>query len=227
MRARRKIPEAAIARLSVYARTLRKLHRDGVEVISSDELGEKTGGSGAQVRSDLSFFGEFGKTGRGYYVRDLEDCISRILGIDRRRYVALVGVGQLGSALLSYPGFRERGFHVIAVFDNDLRKMGKKWEDVSVQDMSELPATVKERDIRIGIIAVPAEVCQKIADMLVSAGVRAILNFAPAKITVPEGVELRNADLSAELECLSYFLASEAGVRVKETVNNNTSVESS
>ena len=215
MRAKGKIPEATIRRLSVYARVLRKLGREGAQVISSDELGEKTGGSGAQIRKDLSFFGEFGKTGRGYYVKDLEDCVSRILGIDRNWNIALVGVGQLGSALLAYPGFRDRGFIISAVFDNDLRKIGKKWEDVTVQEMSELEKTVKERDIRIAILAVPAQVCQETADALVSGGVRAILNFAPAKIEVPEGVELRNADMSTELECLSYFLASEAEVRTK------------
>ena len=162
VRVKGKIPEATIKRLSVYARVLRKLGKEGVEIISSDELGERTGGSGAQVRKDLSFFGEFGKTGRGYYVRDLEDCISRILGIDRGWNVALVGVGQLGSALLAYPGFRARGFIISAVFDNDLRKIGKKWENVTVQEMSELGQTIKERDIRIAILAVPAQVCRRL-----------------------------------------------------------------
>ncbi len=166
MRAKGKIPEVTIRRLSVYARVLRKLGKEGTQVVSSDELGERTGGSGAQIRKDLSFFGEFGKTGRGYYVKDLEDSISRILGIDRRWGMALVGVGQLGSALLAYPGFRERGFDIVAVFDNDLRKIGKTWENVTIQDISELPQVVKERNIRIGIVAVPAPVSQETADLL-------------------------------------------------------------
>ena len=220
VRNRKKIPEATISRLSVCARALRQLHNDGVEVISSDELGAKTGSSGAQIRKDLSFFGEFGKTGRGYYVKDLEECISRILGIDKKWNVALVGAGQLGSALLAYPGFRERGFDIAAVFDNDLRKIGKTWERVVVQDMSELRATIRARDIRVAIMAVPAPVSQETADLLVSSGVRAILNFAPAKISVPEGVELRNADLSTELECLSYFLSNEARVRTRAVSPN-------
>ncbi|MFH1954372.1 MAG: redox-sensing transcriptional repressor Rex [Pseudomonadota bacterium] len=212
---KKKIAEVAIARLSIYNRALGELEREGVEIISSDELGDRIGCSAAQIRKDLSCFGEFGETGKGYYVRDLKDAISRILGVDRKWNVALVGAGHLGSALLTYPGFREHGFNIVAVFDNDLRKIGKKWEDIVIQDISELPKTVKERDIRIGIITVPAGVSQEIANMLTSCGVRAILNFAPARITIPEGVELRNADLSTELECLSYFLTNEAEVRTE------------
>lgn len=213
MSSKRRIAEATIARLSVYARALCELDERGVEIISSDELGERIGCTGVQIRKDLSFFGEFGETGKGYYVRDLKDALSRILGIDKKWNMALVGAGNLGSALLAYPGFKERGFDIIAVFDKDLRKIGKTWENVTIQDISELPEAVKERDIRIGIIAVPAQVSQEIADILVSGGVRAILNFTPARIAVPEGVKLCDVDLSTELECLSYFLTNEAGVR--------------
>lgn len=212
---KRKVAEAGIARLSIYNQILAQLSKRGVEIISSEELGEKAGCSGAQIRRDLSCFGEFGETGRGYYVRDLKDAISRILGTDRKWNVALVGVGNLGSALLAYPGFGERGFHIAAVFDNDLRKIGKRWEDVTIQDISELPKTVKAREIRIGIIAVPSGVAREVAHMLVSSGVRAILNFAPVRIEVPEGVNLRTADLTTELECLSYFLTNEARVRAE------------
>ena len=118
-----------------------------------------------------------------------------------------MGAGNLGSALLAYPGFVERGFKIVDVFDNDLRKIGKKWEDVVLYDISEIAEKTKEKDIQIGIIAVPAEAAQRVANMLVSSGIRAILNFAPVRIVVPEGVELRSAELSGELECLSYFLA--------------------
>ncbi len=212
---KRKIAEATIARLSIYNRALGEMEKEGLEIISSDELGDKVGCSAAQIRKDLSCFGEFGEVGKGYFVRDLRDAISRILGIDRKWNVVLAGAGHLGSALLAYPGFRQRGFNIVAVFDNDFSKIGKKWEGIVIQDTTELAKTVKEQDIRIGIIAAPPYVSQEIADTLSSCGVRAILNFAPASITVGEGVELRNVDLSTELECLSYFLMNEAEVKTE------------
>ncbi len=207
MAVKRRIPAATVARLSVYARVLEELDRKTVELVSSAELGRRSGCAGAQIRKDLSFFGGFGKTGKGYYVRELKEAISRILGLDRDWEVALVGAGHLGSALLAFPGFRERGFSIAAVFDNDRRKIGSRLEDVIIQDVADLPATAKKKDIRIGIIAVPPAAAQEIADVLTASGVKAILNFAPARITVPEGVVLRNADLSTDMECLSYFLA--------------------
>lgn len=210
---KKRIAQAVVPRLSTYNRVLDKLCREGVEIISSDRLGEKTGYSAAQIRKDLSFFGEFGQVGRGYYVKELRDAISQILGLDRTWKVALVGAGNLGSALLAYPGFRERGFKIVAVFDNDLRKIGKKWEDVVLHDISEIAEKVKEKEIQIAIMAVPAEAAQQVANMLVFSGIRAILNFAPARIVVPEDVELRSAELSGELECLSYFLTNEKTLR--------------
>lgn len=212
---KRKFAKVVITRLSIYNRVLSKIEKERVEIISSDELGDRVGYSAAQIRKDLSYFGEFGEIGKGYYVRGLKNAISRILGVDRKWNVALAGAGHLGSALLAYPEFRQRGFNIVAVFDNDLSKIGKKWESIVIQDTSELPKTVKEQNIRIGIIAVPTQVSQEITNMLTSCGVRAILNFAPANITVPKGVELRNVDLSTELECLSYFLINEAEVRTE------------
>ena len=209
---KKRIAQTVVPRLSNYNRVLNRLHKDGVEIISSEELGERTGYSASQIRKDLSFFGEFGQVGRGYYVKELESAISQILGLDKTWKVALVGAGNLGSALLAYPGFRERGFRIVAVFDNDLRKIGKKWEDVVLHDISEIEEKVKEEDIQIGIIAVPAEAAQLVASILVSSGIRAILNFAPVRIVVPEDVELRSAELSSELECLSYFLVNEEAV---------------
>ncbi len=212
---KRIIAKVVITRLSIYNRALSEIKKEGVEIISSDELGDRVGYSAAQIRKDLSCFGEFGEIGKGYFVRDLKDAISQILGVDRKWNVALAGAGHLGSALLAYPGFRQRGFNIVAVFDNDLCKIGKRWEDIVIQDMSELPRTVKEQNIRIGIVSALAQVSQEIVDMLVSCGVRAILNFAPVSITVGEGVELRNVDLSTELERLSYFLTNEAEVRTE------------
>lgn len=212
---KRKFAKVVITRLSIYNRVLSKIEKERVEIISSDELGDRVGYSAAQIRKDLSYFGEFGEIGKGYYVRGLKNAISRILGVDRKWNVALAGAGHLGSALLAYPEFRQRGFNIVAVFDNDLSKIGKKWGSIVIQDTSELPKTVKEQNIRIGIIAVPTQVSQEITNMLTSCGVRAILNFAPANITVPKGVELRNVDLSTELECLSYFLINEAEVRTE------------
>jgi len=209
---KKRVAQAVVARLSTYNRALDEMDRENVEIISSEGLGEKTGYSAAQIRKDLSFFGEFGKVGRGYYVKELKDAVSQILGINRTWSVALVGAGNLGSALLAYPGFRERGFKIVAVFDNDLRKIGKKWEDVVLHDISEMQDKIKEEDIQIGIIAVPAEAAQQVANMLVLGGIRAILNFAPVRIVVPEGVELHSAELSSELECLSYFLTNEKAV---------------
>ena len=209
---KKRIAQTVVPRLSTYNRVLDKLDREGVEIISSEELGERTGYSAAQIRKDLSFFGEFGQVGKGYYVKELKDAISQILGLDRTWNVALVGAGNLGSALLVYPGFRERGFKIVAVFDNDLRKIGKKWEDVVLHDISEIAGKVKEEGIQIGIIAVPAEAAQRVANILISSGIRAILNFAPVRIVVPEDVELRSAELSSELECLSYFLTNEKAV---------------
>ncbi len=212
---KRIIAKVVITRLSIYNRALSEIKKEGVEIISSDELGDRVGYSAAQIRKDLSCFGEFGEIGKGYFVRDLKDAVSRILGVDRKWNVVLAGAGHLGSALLAYPGFRQRGFNIVAVFDNDLCKIGKRWEGIVIQDMSELPRTVKEQNIRIGIVSALAQVSQEIVDMLVSCGVRAILNFAPVSIIVPEGVELRNVDLSTELECLSYFLTNEAEVRTE------------
>ncbi len=209
----KKIADATIVRLPIYNRALHKLGREGVEIISSFEMGEKIGCSADQIRKDLSFFGDFGTAGKGYYVRDLINAISQILGVDRKWDVALVGAGNLGRALLSYPEFRERGFNIIVVFDNDLSKIGKRFKNIAIQDISELPKTVKELNIRIGIITVPTQISQEIANLLASSGVRSILNFAPSVITVPEGVKLRNTDPCTELECLTYFLTNETKVR--------------
>lgn len=201
---RSKIPHSVIPRLSVYYRVL-LLHK-GSEVVSSSELSDSTGCTSAQIRKDLAYFGQFGTPGKGYIVSDLKKKILEILGIDKNWSVALVGVGNLGTALLSYKGFKEQGFNIIAAFDNDLRKIGKRLENITIQDISGLRRTVKNKKIQMAIIAVPAGEVQEIVAALIKAKVKAILNFAPIRPQAPKSVELINIDLSIELEKLTHFL---------------------
>lgn len=202
-----KIPEATIIRLSVYSRYLTELDKKGIINISSGEIAEGVGGSPAQVRKDLAYFGEFGTRGVGYNVKELNQHIIRILGLGKEWKVVIVGAGNLGSALTQYKGFRERGFEVVGVFDNDLNKVGLTLNGVPIYPVSKLYETVKGKDIEMGIIAVPSAYAQDVADLLVQSGVKAILNFAPVVISVPEEVELRNVDLAVNLEILTFNMA--------------------
>lgn len=205
----RKIAYSGIARLSLYYRLLASLEKTGEEIVSSENLGRKTGCTAAQVRRDLASFGSFGRPGSGYDVKGLKETISKILGKDRGWKVALVGVGNLGSALLSYDGFRPQGFHIVGAFDNDKELFGKRCGDIKIQDIRNLDRSVAySQNIKIGIITVPAPSAQEVANKLVSCGLKAILNFAPAKLSVPKEVELQNVDLSQELDKLSYLLRS-------------------
>src|SRR3989338_9455873 len=199
-----KIPRIVIPRLSIYYRALFLSPEDSA--ISSAQLSDLTGYTPDQIRKDLAYFGQFGTPGRGYRVSDLKKEILRILGMDRLWNVALVGVGNLGSALLSYKGFRELGFNIIAAFDHDLRKIGKKFEDVTIQDISELKNTVKDKKIQMAIVTVTAKDAQKTIDSLIKSGIKAIMNFAPIRPKLPRRVELVNIDLSIELERLAHFL---------------------
>lgn len=200
------IPDTVIRRLSAYLRVLSKLVEEGVDSIPSEELGRLSGYPGVLVRKDLTYFGRFGIRGVGYKTRDLKIRLSKILGTDRRWKVAIVGVGHLGAALIAFERFKEHGFDVIAAFDVDERKVGQVYSGVEIKSMSELERVIKEEGIRIGIITVPAQSAQKVADELVKAGVEAILNFAPVNLKVPEDIVLRNVDLSMELETISFFL---------------------
>lgn len=199
-----KIPLVTIPRLSLYYRTL--LESRKTDIISSEELANLTGVTAAQVRRDLTYFGQFGIPGKGYKVSELRTSILKILGTDRCWNVALIGVGNLGSAFLSYNGFRKQGFNIICAFDNDVRKIGKVFEGVKVQDISELEDTIKEKEVKMAILAVLADSAQEVADMLSKAGVKAILNFTPVRPQVPDCVQLLNVDLSIELERLAHFL---------------------
>jgi redox-sensing transcriptional repressor len=196
-----------IRRLSIYSRCLAQLEEDGVKTVSSQELAERFHLNSAQVRKDLAYFGEFGIRGIGYYVANLRAELSRILGLDREWRLALVGFGNLGSALFRYRGFARGGFRVAAIVDDDPAKAGRVVDGLQILPVSELARAVRQNGIQVGVIAVPADAAQLVADRLVAAGVRAILNFAPARLTVPRDVRLQNVDLSIELENLSFHLA--------------------
>ncbi len=205
------VPEATINRLSLYSRLLSTLESEGISVVSSKKLSDLSHFSATQIRRDLACFGQFGKRGIGYEVATLKRAIDGILGVHVQRKVVLVGVGNLGSALLGYRVLREHNFEIVAAFDSDSEKWGRIINDVRVQSPDELPQVVRSEQIEIGIITVPRYAAQRTLDLLVSAGIQAVLNFAPARLTAPRHIKLRNVDLSIELEGLSYFLQHEVG----------------
>ena len=202
-----KIPEMTVRRLSVYTRCLQQLEEDGVKTVSSQELAERFNFNSAQVRKDLAYFGEFGVRGIGYYVAGLKAELQKILGLDREWPVALVGLGNLGSALFHYKGFSKQGFRIVAIFDDDPAKAGTTEEGVPIMPMRDLPKETKARNLQIAIVAVPAESAQAVTEKLTAAGIKAILNFAPGRIRAVKEVRLKNVDLSIELESLSFYLA--------------------
>jgi len=196
-----------IHRLSVYTRCLFQLEEDGVKTISSQEMADRFNLNSAQVRKDLAYFGEFGVRGIGYYVAGLKAELQRILGLDRPWPVVLVGFGNLGSALFHYKGFGRQGFRIAAIVDDDPAKVAREVDSVPIVQSRDMAREVKSRGIQIAIVAVPGEAAQDVSDKLVTAGIRAILNFAPARLKVPREVRLKNVDLSIELETLSFYLA--------------------
>src|SRR5919197_176124 len=206
-----KIPEMTVRRLSIYTRCLLQLEEDGVKTVSSQELAERFNLNSAQVRKDLAYFGEFGVRGIGYYVAGLKGELQRILGLDRQWPVVLVGFGNLGSALFHYKGFGRQGFRIAAIVDDDPAKVAREVDSMPVLHSRDLAREVRARGIQIAIVAVPAEAAQAVTDQLVGAGIRAILNFAPARLKVPREVRLQNVDLSIELENLSFHLAQQSG----------------
>lgn len=198
------IPQVVIPRLSLYYRTL--LEMSGPDFISSEDIAEHSGVTAAQVRKDLAYFGQFGEPGKGYHIDALKESIVKILGTDKPWSVALVGVGNIGSALLSYKGFSKQGFKIACAFDNDLRKIGKSLEGVTVKDISELESETRLNKIDMAIVTVPQAMAQDVVNKLAKAGIKAILNFAPVRPQAPDGVRIINIDLSIELERLAYFL---------------------
>ena len=201
--------EGTINRLSLYSRLLATLEAEGILVVSSSELSKRINLSATQIRRDLACFGQFGKRGIGYEVTALRRAINEILGVHVRRKVALIGVGNLGSALLGYRVLREHNFEIVAAFDSDSQKWNKVVNNVVIHSIDLLSQIVQSKQIEIGIIAVPPHAAQRVLDCLVSAGVKAILNFAPAHLAAPCNIRLKNVDLSIELEGLSYFLQHE------------------
>jgi redox-sensing transcriptional repressor len=202
-----KIPEMTVRRLSVYTRCLLQLEEDGIKTISSQALAERFNLNSAQVRKDLAYFGEFGVRGIGYYVSGLKAELQKILNLDREWQVALVGFGNLGSALFHYKGFARQGFRISAIFDDDPAKVARSVDGVPIFAMRDLSVEAKSRNLQIAIVAVPAESAQSAIDKLVAAGIKAILNFAPSRLKVARDVRLKNVDLSIELETLSFYLA--------------------
>jgi redox-sensing transcriptional repressor len=202
-----KIPEMTVRRLSVYTRCLQQLEEDGVKTVSSQELAERFSFNSAQVRKDLAYFGEFGVRGIGYYVSGLKAELQKILGLDREWSVALVGLGNLGAALFHYRGFARQGFRISVIFDDDPAKSGQSEDGVPILPLRELAREAKARHLQIAILAVPAESAQAVADQLIAAGIKALLNFAPIRLKVGRDVRLKNVDLAIELESLSFYLA--------------------
>ena len=203
----RKIAESTVRRLSLYLRFLEEFEAQGGRTMSSEALASRGGTTSAQVRKDLSFFGSFGKRGLGYGVHELRVKLREILGLDRRYRVVVVGAGKIGTALVQYRGFRERGFDLVALYDVDPAKIGRKWNGLSVRDAAHLERELRHERADIAAVVTPAEAAQAVTDRLVACGVTAILNFAPVQLRVPERVVVKTVNLVLELEALSYLLA--------------------
>jgi redox-sensing transcriptional repressor len=202
------VSELTTNRLSVYLRCLNDLDLAGVQTISSQALAEQFHLNAAQIRKDLAYFGEFGVRGVGYYVKELRRDLRQILGLDRELHVAIMGAGNLGLALADYPGFRQEGFGITALFDAAADKIGHASRSgVPVHDIKDLKRVMKRDRLDIAVIAVPSPHAQPVVDLVVAAGIKAILNFSPGALKVPPGVKLKHVDLTVSLESLSFFLA--------------------
>jgi len=206
----KKIPEATVMRLAIYTRYLKQLLDEGIDTVSSSEIAEAADVDAAKVRKDLDYFGEFGTRGVGYKVDELYGHLLKILGLHRIRNVILLGAGRLGSALALYPGFADWGFRINTIIDVDPQKIGKPLGKVVIEGLEGLERKIGERDIEIAIISVPGCEAQGLADRLVAAGIKAILNFSPQVLKVPEKIVLKNFDMSAYLKLLSFHLSNKS-----------------
>ncbi len=204
----KKISESTIYRLSRYFRSLEHLIEQGIETVSSDDLADIDGITSAQVRKDLSFFGSFGKRGMGYNTRELKDKIAEILGITQQWNVAIVGAGNIGRALVDYQEFAKQGYIMKYLFDTDPNKIGTEYNGVKIENYNNLCSLIKQHNIKIAIIAVPPDRAQIVADKLVKAGIKAILNFSSRSVKVPDDVKVKYENMAIELEALSYYLQS-------------------
>ena len=202
----RKIPDIIIGRLPVYLRALQRMADMGLKTTSSQELGEHVGISAAQIRKDISQFGEFGKQGTGYSIEYLVDKLREILKVDRIWDVVVVGAGDVGRAIANYQGFRDRGFHVVAIFDNDKSKVGQTMGEFKVENTEEMIDRIKSLGVKIAMLTVPVSAAQSVADQLVEAGVKAIQNYAPISLNVPSHVKVQHIDPSTHLQRMTYYL---------------------
>jgi redox-sensing transcriptional repressor len=208
-----KISELTTNRLSVYLRCLNRLAAAGIKTVSSQSLADQFNLNSAQIRKDLAYFGEFGVRGVGYFVEELRQHITKILGLDRAHRVGIIGAGRLGTALANYRGFAKSNFTVVALFDNDREKIGRRSGEgeIPIYDVKKMERVVREEAIDVAVIAVPARVAQSVLNQVMAAGVKAVLNFAPARLRTRLDVKVKNVDLTISLESLSYFLARPQG----------------
>ena len=208
---RDEVPEVVVSRLPQYLRVVNRLMEDGILVVSSQQLGDQLQVTPAQIRKDLSYFGRFGKQGRGYSVHDLVERLRQILGVNLYWNVAVVGVGRLGRAILNYPGFNPDGFHLVAAFDLSPEVIGEEVGGLVVRPLDELEQVAVEKDVSIAIVAVPVSETQEVVDRLVAYGVRAILNYAPIVPHVREGIRIRNIDPVLSLQSMTYYINTDSG----------------
>jgi len=202
-----RIPEATVTRLSLYSRFLENLNQKGIEFVSSGEIADGLSINPAQIRKDLAYFGDFGTRGVGYKVKDLLNCTLKILGLDQKWPLILVGAGVLGYAVCGYQGFNRRGFSIAAVFDSNPVKIGKMVGRIEILPMGKMPEIIKNQHVRIGIITVPADAAQVVVNRMVENGLEGVLNYTPVNLVIPDGVEVINIDLSVGLESLAFKLS--------------------
>ena len=205
------IPSITINRLSIYYRCLEKIaeteKENGLKIVSSFKIAEITGINSAQIRKDLAYFGEFGKRGVGYSLKNLSKELKNILGLDKKWPIIIVGAGNLGQALINYKGLEKRGFVIEGIFDNSPIKIGEKLRQIIIQDVKEIENFIKKKNIKIAVLTVPATSAQEVADRMVKGGIKAILNFAPIRIILSPEIKIHNVDLSIEFEGLTYYLS--------------------
>ena len=213
---RRKAPKSVIKRLPVYLRILDSLIRRDVEIISSRVLSEETGFTAEQIRKDLAYFGAFGTRGTGYNTIYLREKLLRIIGLDQQTKLVVIGLGHLGKALTRYNTTKNPYVEIVALFDTSLDEQGTELEGLTVQAMENLPGVIKDQEVKVAMITVPAEVAQGVVDMLVENGITAILNFAPTKLRVPDTVHVHNADLTIELQSLIYYTVEDEKLKLPE-----------
>jgi redox-sensing transcriptional repressor len=224
---REKISELTTNRLSVYLRCLNELASAGIKTVSSQELAEQFNLNSAQIRKDLGYFGEFGVRGTGYFINDLREHLTKILGLDKPHHVGIVGAGRLGTALANYNGLSKSNFAVVALFDNDEEKIGQQVgpDRIPVHDVKKIARVVRDEEIDVAVIAVPARVAQRVLNQITTAGVKAVLNFAPAPLTARLGVKVKTVDLTTSLESLSYFLARPQSGRLTNARRRHSQLE--